>query len=63
MDFPWLVEQSVNLAKPSYMVVDKGYDSEFNHRLVRQLGSKPMIPLRKQKGYKTNGSFRKKMAL
>jgi hypothetical protein len=61
IDFPWLVEQSAMLAKPAYIVADRGYDSEANHRLVRALGSKPMIPLRSSHGYNTTGSFRKKM--
>jgi len=61
IDFEWLARQSANLAKLTHIVADKGYDSEANHRLARQLGSYPMIPLRKQRGYKTNGSFRKKM--
>ena len=61
IDFEWLARQSANLAKLTYIVADKGYDSEANHRLARQLGSYPMIPIRRQEGYKTNGSFRKKM--
>lgn len=61
IDFEWLAKQSASLAKPSYIVADKGYDSEANHRLVKQLGSKPMIPIRKRKDGKTYGSCRKKM--
>ena len=61
IDFPWLAEQSARLAKPTHMVADKGYDSEANHRLIRQLGSKPMIPVRMRQGGKTYGSYRKKM--
>jgi hypothetical protein len=61
IDFPWLAEQSAGLAKLTHMVADKGYDSEANHRLVRQLGSKPMIPVRIRQGGKTYGSYRKKM--
>jgi len=61
IDFPRLAKQSASIAKLTYIVADKGYDSEANHRLVRQLGSKPMIPLRIHKGCRTNGSFRRKM--
>lgn len=61
IDFEWLARQSANFTKMRYVVADKGYDSEANHRLIRQLGSCPVIPLRIHKGYKTNGSFRKKM--
>lgn len=61
IDFEWLARQSVSIARPVYIVADKGYDSEANHRLVRELHSKPMIPLRIQEGYKSNGSYRKKM--
>ncbi|MEM7815966.1 MAG: archaeal proteasome endopeptidase complex subunit beta, partial [Candidatus Aenigmatarchaeota archaeon] len=53
--------QSASLAKPAYITADKGYDSESNHRLVKQLGSKPMIPVRKRRDGKTYGSYRKKM--
>ena len=61
IDFEWLATQSASLAKITHIVADKGYDSEANHRLVRQLGSKPMIPVRKRKDGKTYGSCRKKM--
>ena len=61
LDFPWLAEQSVSLARPNHIVADKGYDSEANHRLVRRLGSHAMIPLRIRQGGTTYGSFRKKM--
>ena len=63
IDFPYLAKQSASIANPTHMVADKGFDSEANHRLVRRLGSKPMIPLRRGRGSKTYGSFRRKMLI
>ena len=61
IDFEYLARQSVSFAKPTHIVADKGYDSEANHHLVRQLGSHPMIPLRKSKYSAVNGYQRRKM--
>jgi len=44
IDFEWLVRQSTNLTKLTHIVADKGYDSEANHRLARQLGSYVRYP-------------------
>jgi len=61
IDFEWLARQSASLAKLSYIVADKGYDSEANHRLTVQLSSKPMIPVRRVGDYRVWTSYRKKM--
>ena len=61
IDFEWLARQSASLAKITHIVADKGYDSEANHRLVRQLGSYPMIPVRRVGDYRIWTSYRKKM--
>jgi len=60
IDFGFLVKESSRLVRIAWIVADKGYDSERNHRLVWELGGRCMIPVRRREGGKTYGSFRKK---
>jgi len=62
IDFSGLARKSASL-NPTFIVADKGYDSEANHDLARSLGMNPVIPLKKNK-YGTVRKFqRRKMLL
>jgi hypothetical protein len=57
-----LLRLSHSIKKPSYYVMDKAYDSEQIHELIRdELGSYAFIPLRNKSRKKINGKYRKEM--
>ena len=57
-----LLKQCNRVKKPYYYVMDKAYDSERIHELIRdELGSYAVIPLRNRSRKKINGKYRKQM--
>jgi hypothetical protein len=57
-----LLRQCHQTRRSNYYVMDKGYDSEEIHSLVREeLDSIAMIPLRERKRKKIKGKYRRKM--
>jgi transposase len=57
-----LLKQCDKTRRSNYYVMDKGYDSEAIHSLVREeLEAIAMIPLRQRKRKKIKGKYRKKM--
>lgn len=64
MDFPSVVKCAHQAVCASVYVADKGYDSETNHKLVRDgLGAHSIIPPRNQDVpvHRTRGQYRKEM--
>ena len=63
-DFPTVVKRTHQAVHASVYVADKGYDSEANHKLVRdELGAYSIIPPRNQDVpvHRTTGQYRKEM--
>jgi hypothetical protein len=63
-DFPNVVRKTHKEVKASIYIADRGYDSERNHRLVREdLNAYSIIPPRNQNVpiYRTRGRYRKEM--
>ena len=57
-----LLKQCHRLRHSEYYVLDKGYDSEQIHVLIREnMNSSPLIPVRQRKRKKINGKYRRKM--
>ncbi len=57
-----LLEQCDKTRRSNYYVMDKGYDSEVIHSLVREeLEAIAMIPLRQRKRKKIKSKYRRKM--
>ena len=64
VDFKPLVERSKEIVDLMHVVADKGYDSEENHRFVREdIGAKSIIPPKWEKVpiSRTKGKYRKKL--
>ncbi len=57
-----LLKQCHKTGRSKYYVMDKGYDSEEIHSLVREeLEAIAMIPLRERRGKKIKGQYHRKM--
>lgn len=61
IDFVYLLTNASRTVNINTLVADKGYDSELNHRLVRQLNANPIIPLRDCVRYRVIGRYRRRM--
>ena len=61
--FPELFQQMVTVATPWIMVLDKGYDAESVHQMIRQNHVVSMIPVRNRGCLvsRTRGKYRKQM--
>jgi len=62
--FPEIFQQMTVVAMPWIMVLDKGYDSEQVHQMIRGSNVLSMIPVRKRQDYPircTRGRYRKQM--
>ncbi|MDE1767436.1 MAG: transposase, partial [Thaumarchaeota archaeon] len=61
--FPTMLEEIVDLATPWIFVLDKGYDAEWVHQMIRQHRILSMIPVRKKSDAigRTKGRYRKEM--
>jgi transposase len=60
---PYLLKQCHRSRKSECYVMDKGYDSEALHRLIRdELNAHSIIPLRERKRKRINGSYRRSIA-
>ena len=47
---------------PDAVVMDKGYDAEWVHEAVRNIGARAVIPVRQYRpGYRTRGRYRRQM--
>ena len=57
---PFLLKQCHRSRKSKYYVMDKGYDSEALHRLIRDdLNAHSVIPLRERRRKRINGFYRR----
>lgn len=64
VDFMPIMERASNILPLSIVVADKGYDSEYNHELVRErFDAVSMIPARYEDVpvWRTHGRYRKEM--
>lgn len=62
--FPDILQQMMTVTDPWIMVLDKGYDAESVHHLIRQNKMISMIPVRIREDcpvYRTRGRYRKQM--
>ncbi len=60
---PCLLKQCHRLRKSECYVMDKGYDSEALHRVIRDdLNADSVIPIRERKRKRINGSYRRAIA-
>ena len=60
---PFLLKQCHRSRKSKYYVMDKGYDSEALHRLIRDdLNAHSVIPLRERRRKRINGFYRRSIS-
>jgi len=63
MDVPYLMEQSSKQLPITAFLMDRGFDSEKNHELANNLGTKSIAPVRRENVpiCRTQGRFRKQL--